>query len=384
MRLAILLPSVSRDGGGVSEAGRLHCHALADKADVVVHAINDPHAKDDIAAWPNVPIRLHRVFGTRKYAFAPTMLFSLLKDRPDVVHVHGVWQFHCLAVFIWHLLTGKPYVVTPHGMLEPWIRARSPGLKKLVSRLYQDRFLRRCAAFQILTGKEQENVQEYLSGQTAAIIPNYVPPAQPSAERPQWWDARFEGRDIYLFLGRIHEKKGCLELLTAWQLACERSAGFMRKSVLVFGGWIDGLRGFETAVDAAASSGGDVIYAGPQYGAEKHATLASASFFLLPSKSEGLPMTVLEAWAYRIPVLMSRECNLPEGFDKRAAVLSGPTIVSIEQSLFEASAMDEEERRRMGEAGLELVREKYSMESIRQALLNLYALVCKGKQNGTA
>jgi hypothetical protein len=46
-------------------------------------------------------------------------------------------------------------------------------------------------------------------------------------------------------------------------------------------------------------------------GADKNAALAHANAFILPSYSEGLPMTVLEAWANGLPVFMTRECNLP-------------------------------------------------------------------------
>jgi hypothetical protein len=40
----------------------------------------------------------------------------------------------------------------------------------------------------------------------------------------------------------------------------------------------------------------------------------------LPSFSEGLPMSVLEAWSYGLPVVMTPECNLPEGFACGAAL----------------------------------------------------------------
>jgi poly(glycerol-phosphate) alpha-glucosyltransferase len=65
---------------------------------------------------------------------------------------------------------------------------------------------------------------------------------------------------------------------------------------------------------------GSVHSLGPQFGADKEAPFAAAAAFVLSSFSEGLPMVVLEAWSYGLPVLMTRHCNLPEGFRNDAAI----------------------------------------------------------------
>jgi len=63
-----------------------------------------------------------------------------------------------------------------------------------------------------------------------------------------------------------------------------------------------------------------MLFFGPAFGEEKEELLRSASAFILPSFSEGLPMSVLEAWAYGLPVVITPECNLPEGFAFQAAL----------------------------------------------------------------
>ena len=77
-------------------------------------------------------------------------------------------------------------------------------------------------------------------------------------------------------------------------------------------------------------SNSSVLFLGPAFGETKDALLRSASAFILPSFSEGLPMSILEAWAYRLPVLMTDHCNLPEGFDADAAIRIGSGIRSQE------------------------------------------------------
>lgn len=368
------LPSISRAGGGVAESARLHALALASRpdTDVSVMAFNDEHFTLDIPGWQNVPVRSFRTYGPKSYSFSPGLLLALLRERPDVVHVHGVWQFHCLAVYIWSLLTGGVYVVTPHGMLEKWIKARSPRLKALVSVLYQNRFLRRAAAFQVLTNREVSDVAEFAHGQPVEIIPNYVAPFSRDDTRPVWWRPEYEGKDVYLFLGRIHEKKGCLELCQAWGDVCARGGAFRDRSLLVYCGWNDGLAGFEDAVSALNAQFGNAVFAGPQYGAEKQRSLSRATFFVLPSKSEGLPMSILEAWSARIPVLMTDECNLPIGFDRMAAIRTGSDRQSIGWALEEARALTEADRKALAENGYLLLRERYSQNGVREALVRLY------------
>jgi glycosyltransferase involved in cell wall biosynthesis len=322
-RIALAMPTLSPLGGGVTEAARLHLKALsaAGLEQISVHTIDASTERVDMAQWQAATLHLNRFFGPRSYSFAPGILASLLRTAPDLVHVHGVWQFQAAAVHAWSMLTGKPYVISPHGMLEPWIRARSARLKAAVSKLYQDRFLRNASGYHLLTDKEGGDVDEFLTGQPVRIIRNFAEPFTYDGVLPGWWQTGFEGRRIYLFLGRIHEKKGCMELMDAWERLCLADPAFGSNAQLVFCGWNDGLDGFEARVAALGASLGNVIFAGPQYGADKNRSLAAATFFLLPSKSEGLPMAVLEAWAAGKPAILSRECNLDIGFARGAAFM---------------------------------------------------------------
>jgi len=373
-RIALALPTISPLGGGVAEAARLHVKALSSGGfeQITVHTLDDRMEKVDPQQWEIAKICQHRFMGPMSYSFAPGMLASLMRAKPDLVHVHGVWQFHVAVVHLWSMLTGKPYVVTPHGMLEPWIRARSSRLKGAVSSLYQNSFLRKAGGYHLLTDKERSDVAEFLTGQPARIIPNFAEPFASDGQKPGWWKPEFEGREIYLFLGRIHEKKGIMELMDAWARLSGENEAFRSGSALVFCGWNDGIGGFEAKASALGQQFGNVLFAGPQYGPDKNRSMGTAKFFLLPSKSEGLPMAILEAWAAGKPAIMSPECNLDIGFDRGAAFRTGYTAETIYSSLVSAHNLSEEDWARAAENARALVAAEFSENSVRDGLLSLY------------
>jgi poly(glycerol-phosphate) alpha-glucosyltransferase len=115
----------------------------------------------------------------------------------------------------------------------------------------------------------------------------------------------------------------------------------------------------------------DVVFFGPAFGEEKEALLRSAESFILPSFSEGLPMSVLEACSYGLPVVMTPECNLPEGFASGAAleILNSARGFEGVRTLIE---MTDQERAAMGMKGRRLVEEKFTWPKVAAQMRRLY------------
>jgi glycosyltransferase involved in cell wall biosynthesis len=103
-----------------------------------------------------------------------------------------------------------------------------------------------------------------------------------------------------------------------------------------------------------------------------------ADAFVLPSLSEGLPMAVLEAWSYAKPVLMTPECNLPEGFAAGAALRIGAHENEIAAGLRQLFEMNENDRVAVGARGRALVAEKFSWPKIGQQMRKVYQWVLGG------
>jgi glycosyltransferase involved in cell wall biosynthesis len=121
-----------------------------------------------------------------------------------------------------------------------------------------------------------------------------------------------------------------------------------------------------------------VSLVGPQFGNRKAASLAFADAFVLPSLSEGLPVAVLEAWSYGLPVLMTEACNLPEGFAAGGALRAEPDARSLTEGLRHLIAMSDADRKRMGARGRMLVRERFAWPQIARQMTAVYEWLLEG------
>ena len=112
---------------------------------------------------------------------------------------------------------------------------------------------------------------------------------------------------------------------------------------------------------------------GPYYDAEKDAAFRHADAFVLPSHSEGLPMAVLEAWSYRLPVLMTPQCNIPEGFEANAALRMEPEPASIAEGLRQLAAHGcRRARWQWGQRGRALVERRFTWPRVAEQMHHVY------------
>jgi glycosyltransferase involved in cell wall biosynthesis len=179
-----------------------------------------------------------------------------------------------------------------------------------------------------------------------------------------------QGGRVLLFLGRLHPKKNIAALIEAWTQVCASPAA--QSWSLAIAGWEE--VGYESELKALVAQTGTprVLFIGPQHGAAKEACLRGASAFVLPSLSEGLPRAVLEAWSYGLPVVMTPECNLPEGAEAGAAIVTAGTVNGLIEALRQLFDLADEDRIRIGRAGRVLVEQKFTWQQVAAETAALY------------
>lgn len=339
---------------------------------VRVLTMDDQHTAEDLAVWHNVTVEVYRTYFEGGFRLAPSVRQGIKSWKPDVIHVSGIWMYPSYASLSYSRVNRVPVVISPRGMLDPWAVRNSAWKKKLAGYAFEHAHLSEAACLHALNQSEADSIRQFGLTNPIAIIPNAIDVPEGVNAVDDEGMRRSNERKSVLFLGRLHPKKGLLELIAGWT----KAARFLNEWELVIVGWDEG--GHESQIRAAIQSqkiGDSIRLQGPAFGNDKAAAFANADAFILPSFSEGLPMAVLEAWAYGLPVIMTDACNLPEGFSAGAAMRVSPESSSIAKGLKEFSEMTPEDRQAMGGRGRQLVEQRFTWKKAATDMAAVYRWV---------
>jgi glycosyltransferase involved in cell wall biosynthesis len=378
MKVGFLVSSVSREAGGLFQSVRgLAKAVISDTVKVRVFGIADPNSALDVLKWQPLSVRTFEP-RFRAWGYSDQLVPALLAADLDIVSTHGLWKYSSVASRRWHSRTARPYIVHAHGMLEAWALRNAKWKKRIAALIYENRHLRGAACLRALCEAEAQSIRAYGMRNPICVIPNGVDlPQLVESSTLETENLPFQtfaqGRKVLLYLGRLHSKKNVANLVRAWKQTLNSHPLTPDNWVLAIAGWDQG--GYECELKKLASDyelTASVSFLGPLFGQEKEAAYRLCDAFILPSLSEGLPMTVLEAWAHAKPVLMTPECNLPEGFAAGAALQIGTSPEEIATGLKQLLEMSDDDRRAMGDRGRILVSTKFSWPQIGEQMRSVY------------
>lgn len=375
LRLGLLTARASRLGGGVFEAVLAQALALEAHGGItpIVFGAADEFTAEDKKRLGTVELVSVPSRGPAAFDYAPGLLPLIRAADLDILHLHGIWQYVSLCGAGWAEATKRPYVISPHGMLDPWITARGRWKKALARAFYERRSWRDASLFHALTEAEAQDIarESGVEKPRIAVVPNYVAAdTAPSAPRTP----------LVLYIGRIHPKKNLDALIDGWSAARASEAGYR----LAIAGWGEPAHVAALQARLAALADPAVAFLGPVYGEQKQKLLREARFMVLPSLSEGLPMAILEAWGTATPSLMSAACNLPEGFARGAALETGVDSSSIAATLRRALALPEADWQAMSAAARDLARSCFSPEAVAAQWAAIYHRLAAGEYRSGA
>jgi poly(glycerol-phosphate) alpha-glucosyltransferase len=383
MNICMLTASVSPMGGGVFFALRGLATALHHPPDrsVSVVGLCDRLRDEDLAAWYPLPLAACQVRGPRSWGFSGGLTSALRAAHAELTHVHGIWMYPSLANLL-QARAGRPYVISPHGMLDPWAVANAGWKKRIARRFYEGAHLNGAGCLHALCESELQSIRAFGQRNPVCVIPNGVDLGanEPIPDgKPDWSEAVPAGSRTLLFLGRVHPKKNLPALLHAWALLRRRKVPGAAGWHLVIAGWDQNDHRRELVALAGELGIADAItFAGPQFGVAKRLSYGAVDGMILPSLSEGIPMAVLEAWCAGLPVLMTPECNMPAGFDAGAALRIATDPASIADGLADFVALDDEARRAIGKRGRQLVEDRFTWPKVAAEMSAVYRWLIGG------
>lgn len=286
----------------------------------------------------------------------------------SLVHSHGVWLpvNHWTARYAhWQKL---PLVLQPHGMLEPWAMHYKAWKKRLIMALYQWRDLRTATVLIATAANEYENLRALGLPQPIAIIPNgvHVPVGN---NQPGLREYNPKQPRRALFLSRVQEKKGLLNLIDAWALV--RADGWRLQ---IAGPDEDGHLAEVLARAQKAGVGDSVEYVGVVDGDAKSQLYNAADLFVLPTFSENFGVVVAEALAHGLPVITTKGAPWEDLNTHKCGWWIDIGVVPLAIALREAIALSDVERQAMGLRGREYVR-RFDWGDIAQQTADVYRWV---------
>jgi poly(glycerol-phosphate) alpha-glucosyltransferase len=383
-----LVSSIARESFGLGYAA-LNLSAALERAEVnvILASVDEEKVAREAceeAGFPQERFICGSLVGPSRLRLSPFLVRRLLKIPNDgrlIVHLHGIWTYVSYVAGALRKQWKCPLVVSPHGSLEPYALTLSPRKKMLASLLYERRNLMEASCIWALSEQEKASIRAYGYTGRVAVIPNGVNQAIVcSTEEVAVFLSRHDvtpGSRVLLFLSRIARKKNLPLLLKAFA----RDVKARSEWVLLIAGSDEGghIREVHSLIRELRIEK-SVRIIGQVFGKEKACAFASASLFVLPSHSEGLPITVLEAMEYGKPVLVTDGWTLPVTSSARFGWKVPANESEFEAALLEAMSTSEDTLVEMGRAGRILVRERLNWDSIAQQACSLYASLLSGGQ----
>lgn len=297
----------------------------------------------------------------------------------DAVFVHGLWQYHGRAVRTALRGGPTPYFVFTHGMLDPWFRRAYPmkHLKKWAYWQLCERHVLRDAAAVLFTCEQErrlarDSFRPYACRERVVAYGTAAPEAAEERQLHAWREAQPElaGRAFWLFLGRVHPKKGVDLLLQAYAQLAHRSAVPLPALVIAGPSADARYRAQLAALERTLPSNARVVWPGMLEGDRKWGALRAAEAFVLPSHQENFGLAVAEALAVGTPVLISRPVNIADEIAAAGAgLVESDDLAGTARLLNAWHSLTAGERRRMRDAASALFLQRYEIRRVARSLV---------------
>jgi glycosyltransferase involved in cell wall biosynthesis len=299
----------------------------------------------------------------------PQLRLALSATRA-IAHVHGVWMAPHLVTPIVSKRYRAASVLSPHGMLSPYLFRYKGRLSELKKRMYwrllAEPVFRRFSVVHAITDLEREWLAELMPDAEFVTIPNAVDmslfDATPSSVHAT------SARRRLLFVGRIDPQKGIDILIRAFA-----RAGLPKDIDLHIAGFGRGdpYEAFLRRLPAEEGIAERVHFVGPLLGDAKLQAYRDAWVVVVPSRMEVVGLVNLEAAASGTPTITTRETGLTRWSESGGLVVSA-NVDDLASALHEATRWSIDARHERGLLSRNFVEEHHSWERIRFRWATLY------------
>jgi glycosyltransferase involved in cell wall biosynthesis len=313
-----------------------------------------------------VNVSMASTFPPFSQIYSCELKYKLNRIKSDLFHGHGLWQYPVHAMARVARNNNIPYIISTHGMLEPWPLNDGKFKKKIALLLYQNHDLAKAACIHATVQTEADNIRKLGFENPIAIIPIGIDLSEFSCPLQKQKKIKY----TLLFLSVIQPKKGLELLIEAWE---NLPVGLRDKWQIKIAGngkpkYINEL---QQLIEKKRLTS-EISIIGPKFGRDKINTYQDADLFVLPTYNENFGIVVAEALACGIPVITTQGTPWEDLNTCNAGWWIEIGTEPLISTLCQAMQLSPAERRKMGQNGRQLVFEKYSVKLVTLKMVELY------------
>ena len=307
------------------------------------------------------------------FIISPSLINWLFNNitNYNIVHTHTIFS-PLISLINWACQYHKiPYIMTTHGMLDPWALSYKARKKLFYYNLFEKPALQQASAIQVLASSEAQQLKS-LGFQHSILVPNGIHQQQfETLSDSEVFYQKFPGtrnKKLILFLGRIDPKKGLDILAPAF---AKVHSLFPETHLIVAGpdsiGFLPTVKNYFTEAGCLDA----VTFTGMVKGSLKYAALAAASLYVSPSHSEGFSMSVLEGMASALPSVITTACNFPEAATAKAAYVVDVNADVIADALIKY-LNNPQQAKEIGDRARQFIFDNYTWKQSAKKLSQVY------------
>ncbi|NEO94738.1 MAG: glycosyltransferase [Moorea sp. SIO3G5] len=391
MKVLHVIPSIAQVRGGTSRAILDMVKALRvcgtdveivttndNGEDLLVVPLGKSHQYEQVPVYffprfsPNIP-------SIREFAFSAQLTTWLWHHihKYDLLHVHALFSYVSTVAMTIARVKGIPYLNIPHGLLCEWSLQQSARKKQIYLDIIERANLNYSKALHLTSSQEQREVEHLNLTAPSIVLPHglSIPETIPNAHQKLRQQFNLPPDEpIILFLSRLHPKKGLDYLIPA----LAKLTNYRFTFILAGSGEADYEEQLKSLlVETDLHSRTHLV--GFVKGESKDLLLQGSNLFALTSHSENFGISVLEALAVGLPVLVTPGVALASLVEKHQLGYVTELDVKAIASGIENYLTNPQQAKEMGTRARQLIFEQYTWDSIAKKLIQVYKAIIQNQ-----
>ena len=282
-----------------------------------------------------------------------------------IVIFHQVYELEYIKISKILRKEKIPYIIVPHGSLTTEAQ-KQKRIKKILGNILFSSFIKRAVAIQCLSKKEWSN--------TKINVPKLI--ETNGCVIPSQRKLSFSTKKIkFVYIGRLdYHIKGLDIMLDAFKILM--NSPYKNKCELrLYGPDYQGRYAYVEQMIAERSLNEFVTLNPPVFESDKENVLLESDVFIQTSRTEAMPMGILEALSYGLPCLVTKGTTLGEIIKENNAGWMAETSVESIVNAIKKAILEKDQYEEKSKNAISLIQKEFGWDKIAKATIEKYRLL---------